>query len=478
MISLRWRLVAVLNLRLAFTGVAWAWMAMGIAFMAEDRILERRLILAVADHQQHIHQSLLSQKVTDQDAVSQRIRRDNRYAELVHESSDDLIQIGVIVETTSGTSMYPAEWSRNLIELPQGNYEWQQEEPNNPWPGRDVLLAIVARSGDLGTRILDNAESIEKSFDKTNRTSALPTESVRWIYRYDTTDLESNPDEQQRLVWFILLTAAGLGASCIVLAWLLGRWLTAPLKQLSSLVAFRSPEESESLSSLFPPDEIGALARSFDQHHQRIQELLERERAFTQHASHELRTPLTVMEGALDVVAIAPQLQEKAIQRMRRACQNMRQQIDTFLALARETSKHQCEIQQLATLAEQTLQPHILIAQELSIALTISISSDSGVRAPPRMIAIVMDNLVRNAFQHRTEGEISFHLTEGTLTVSNHADTATIPDNLFESGVSGNHSSGHGLAIIKRLCDHCDWKLNWQATSGIFQISVNFTNIA
>ena len=50
-----------------------------------------------------------------------------------------------------------------------------------------------------------------------------------------------------------------------------------------------------------PDDEVGRLARTFDQMLDRLQAAFERERRLTADASHELRTPLTVLKGRIDV---------------------------------------------------------------------------------------------------------------------------------------------------------------------------------
>lgn len=50
-----------------------------------------------------------------------------------------------------------------------------------------------------------------------------------------------------------------------------------------------------------PPDEIGQLAKTFDQMLDRLETGFEQERRFTSDASHELRTPLTALKGRIEV---------------------------------------------------------------------------------------------------------------------------------------------------------------------------------
>ena len=75
--------------------------------------------------------------------------------------------------------------------------------------------------------------------------------------------LESNATEQSRLYLFIAVTAVALLITCVLLAILLGRWLTAPLTKLAQLVHQRRPDDEAALAQQFAHDEIGALATVF-----------------------------------------------------------------------------------------------------------------------------------------------------------------------------------------------------------------------
>jgi len=55
-----------------------------------------------------------------------------------------------------------------------------------------------------------------------------------------------------------------------------------------------------------PDDEIGRLARTFNQMLARLQSAFEREQRFTGDAAHELRTPLTVIKGQIEVALSHP----------------------------------------------------------------------------------------------------------------------------------------------------------------------------
>jgi heavy metal sensor kinase len=55
------------------------------------------------------------------------------------------------------------------------------------------------------------------------------------------------------------------------------------------------------LNLSLPDDEVGRLARTFDEMIARLDDAFQRQRRFTADASHELRTPLTIIKGQIEV---------------------------------------------------------------------------------------------------------------------------------------------------------------------------------
>jgi heavy metal sensor kinase len=58
---------------------------------------------------------------------------------------------------------------------------------------------------------------------------------------------------------------------------------------------------NQRLNLRLPDDEVGRLARTFDEMIARLDGAFQRQRQFTADASHELRTPLTIIKGQIDV---------------------------------------------------------------------------------------------------------------------------------------------------------------------------------
>ena len=82
---------------------------------------------------------------------------------------------------------------------------------------------------------------------------------------------------------------------------LAGRALS-PVDEITRLARRISADRLDQRLNLpLPDDEVGRLARTFDEMIARLDNSFRRQRQFTADASHELRTPLTVMKGQIDV---------------------------------------------------------------------------------------------------------------------------------------------------------------------------------
>ena len=94
----------------------------------------------------------------------------------------------------------------------------------------------------------------------------------------------------------LALALASLGG-----LFLAGRALS-PVDKVTRLARRISAEDlGQRLNLRLPDDEVGRLARTFDEMIARLDEAFRCQREFIADASHELRTPLTVMKGQIDV---------------------------------------------------------------------------------------------------------------------------------------------------------------------------------
>jgi signal transduction histidine kinase len=279
-------------------------------------------------------------------------------------------------------------------------------------------------------------------------------------------------EEREDTVNFALVLTV---ATATLLAWLSGfllsREVIAPVAKLADEVgALETDKVHEKLAHDYAQDEVGALAQTFDRYLERLHDFIDREREFSANASHELRTPLAVINGAAELLLTDSALSERMrhrLLRIERAGKDMSQVLDTLLFLAREQNSHdQRDMRCQATrVAQQALENYRYLIAEKPVKLGLELRQDFTIAASETVVAIVIGNLLRNAFAHTPEGEVNIVVTNNTIQVT---DTGTGIDSselplVFERHYRGKGErvagSGLGLAIVKRICDRFGWKI-------------------
>ena len=222
--------------------------------------------------------------------------------------------------------------------------------------------------------------------------------------------------------------------------------------------------------------EVEAMIDAIERFASRLAQFIERERIFTRDASHELRTPIAVFKGSLDLLERKSELyaQEGEIfTRMKRTVQDMESLIETLLLLAREEE---------LKLPENPAPMNDAIAGSVDGLRSLAAKSHNTirfndisvlqVRAPERVVQILVTNLVRNSINYTQQGIIEVSVDNSSIRVVDTGVGMTSEDleNAFEpffrAEKSRNMSSGHGLglSIVRRLAHQFQWQINAEST--------------
>src|SRR5262249_26762790 len=118
--------------------------------------------------------------------------------------------------------------------------------------------------------------------------------------------LRSLEEGQRLLIRPLLLLMGGLVVS-LALVYPLSRSITRPLEQLTATADAFGRGDFSARSGIVRDDEVGRLARSFDQMAERIQATRRAEKELLANVSHELRTPLARVRVALGLIASPPE---------------------------------------------------------------------------------------------------------------------------------------------------------------------------
>ena len=154
---------------------------------------------------------------------------------------------------------------------------------------------------------------------------------------YDETSgmLEQHEVSLLIILGIIILIVSAIG---IGLGYYQANVLARPINYLASQIDRVSVEKPE-IIPLETNDEIGLLSRAYAGLIGRLDQFIQREKAFTRYASHELKTPLSIINNNIELIQNADAsdaVRKRALQRLQDATRQMQQQVDVFLMLARE----------------------------------------------------------------------------------------------------------------------------------------------
>lgn len=202
----------------------------------------------------------------------------------------------------------------------------------------------------------------------------------------------------------------------------------------------------------------------------------ERERDFTRDASHELRTPLTVIRVASDLIAHDAGLSSasrRSLARIQDAVAGMEAVIDALLFLARcEQAPLSVDDIVVRDVVEREIDRVRPVLRHKQLQLQLEVEAEPVLHAPPRVLQVMLGNLLANAVRFTDAGGVVVRLKEGSVEIEDSGigmDAATLA-RAFEPFYRGEGEqyvgSGLGLSIAHRLGQRCGWPLRLDSTPG------------
>ena len=288
----------------------------------------------------------------------------------------------------------------------------------------------------------------------------------------------------------LVLTFAMVLCGLIIVIVYLTTWMTyrasrsalSPVIALANAVRDWDPRHPD-LDALLPENlpvradgDVESLAYALHGFATRLEEFVERERAFTRDASHELRTPLTVIKASADMLTDddVPPFTKRAAERILRAVRDMESLIESFLILARESEsglpEEEFSVNDLVHDEIERAHPlcegkpvHILREERAELALYSS----------PRALRVLIGNLIRNACQYTERGRVTVSVEADRVVVRdtgvgmNEEEQARAFVSFFRGDQGRGSGHGIGLTIVKRIADRLGWEVALSSQHGV-----------
>ncbi len=269
-----------------------------------------------------------------------------------------------------------------------------------------------------------------------------------------------------------LISVAGAVIISIILIYIFSLRLSKPLKEIKNAAKVIADGEFTKRLDIKSNDEIGELAKTFNQMVVALQNLEEMRRGFIANVSHELRTPMTSIRGFIDGIldgTIPPEKHNYYLQVVKDETLRLNRLVNNLLDLARmEAGEVQMNIRQI-DINELTRRCIIKLESlllEKKIMVEASFEEENViVKADADAIERVLYNLVHNAIKFSPEeSTINISITrqknKAYISVKDHGigidsnEKDMIWDRFYKSDKSRSRDktgTGLGLAIVHNI---------------------------
>ncbi|MGR5128560.1 histidine kinase dimerization/phospho-acceptor domain-containing protein [Photobacterium swingsii] len=276
---------------------------------------------------------------------------------------------------------------------------------------------------------------------------------------------EQNPPESISQANSAFLMIGFILLLIFVLIRLLIHRLTKPILQLSKWSQTLDLNEADTIQS-FRYTEVQQLANQLVTSVQSQQQSIEREEFFLRAASHELRTPISIISASSEMLTrlagAIPNSGQRAVKRIERSVVTMQNLVTSLLWMSRN-QQLDVEMSQvdIKAIVKDTLDQHRYLSDEKDLKINL-VADDTCLSHPMPvvLVEIIITNLIRNALQHASKGEVEIYVSSHGISISNALDESghnSLSQNDSPLGDS-EVSFGIGIILIERLCQHQNWQ--------------------
>lgn len=283
----------------------------------------------------------------------------------------------------------------------------------------------------------------------------------RLVLRYDESE---HLRRLATVVTALLLGTALLIVLVFVLVHAIAARLTGGLEDLARRVA--DAGDTRALADMPLDGELRAVAQALDAARSRQAAALERERLFNANLSHELRTPLAGIRSDAEMLSVEPALPERARRRAARivsGTDRITELASSLLLLAREARPATREPVALRACVESVWARLADSVAQAPPRLHVEIAEAACIETDPTLLALLVRNLLENAWRHGGAGVVRVGWDGVTLTVEDDGPGFGPGDPLrwFEPFAQGGRSAGHGLglALVRHIAASCGWQV-------------------
>ena len=160
-----------------------------------------------------------------------------------------------------------------------------------------------------------------------------------------------------------------------------------------------------------------------------------------------------------------------SIERIKRAALNMQHMTETLLWLSREDENEKLIINDIniSNMIKHHLEDNQYLLQGKIIELNFEID-ELTLKLAPTPCRLILNNIIRNAFQYTAQGNINIYFESKVLIIEN----INTGNTEFESENS-DYGYGLGLQLVDKIIDKMHWSYENKPVSGGRKVTIDFS---
>jgi two-component system, OmpR family, heavy metal sensor histidine kinase CusS len=208
-----------------------------------------------------------------------------------------------------------------------------------------------------------------------------------------------------------LLRATPIILLCaLLLGWAISRNTVSPIKRIAETAERMTENDLSDRVEVKSQDEIGRLARSFNDMADRLEKTFKAQKQFVSDAAHELRTPLASMNTAISLALSKPREEEdyeRLLAKLSSRLETMEKLTNDLLEQARTDENKPAtdgNVIDVATLILEATEAFVPVFQDKNIGFEVETEKDVPIRGEKKSLMRVVCNLLDNAAKNTPGG--------------------------------------------------------------------------
>lgn len=307
------------------------------------------------------------------------------------------------------------------------------------------------------------------------------------IIVYMHTPVDEVKASRMKILQYFLISGGVAISIAVLLIYIFSLRISRPLKQIKNAAARISNGEFEKRLDVKTKDEIGELAKMFNQMAAALQNIEEMRRGFIANVSHELRTPMTSIRGFVEGIldgTIPPERQNQYLAIVRDETNRLNRLVNDLLDLAKmEAGEMKLSI--TAININELIRKCVIKLETLFLEKDLTVDADfeeedMQVKGDSDAIERVLVNLMHNAAKftpqggkirvvtHKNKDKVEITIADNGIGIDEN-ELDMIWDRFYKTDKSRGRDkagTGLGLAIVRNIINEHGQSISVQSKPG------------